>query len=161
MRALQKIAPTERAPYYNVLTMKADDWTKALETIERWTEDQPALYDAIARMAPAQFTFEFESPEEFQDRVKSYLLELVPKLAGRSFHVRLHRRGLSLDLRTPEAERRFDEFVVEVAAKSGASARIGFNDPDVVIVIDTIDTRAGIAMWTREDLDRHRLLRPD
>jgi len=30
-----------------------------------------------------------------------------------------------------------------------------------VIAIDTIDDRAGISLWAREDLARHRLLRPD
>ena len=30
-----------------------------------------------------------------------------------------------------------------------------------IVVIDTIDDRAGIAMWSHEDLTRHRLLRPD
>ena len=34
-----------------------------------------------------------------------------------------------------------------------------FTDPDAVIVI--VDDLAGIAMWTREDLARHRLLRPN
>lgn len=161
MRALQKIGPTERTRYYNVLTMKADDPTTALETIERWTEEQPALYDAIARVAPAGFTFEFESSEEFRDRVRSYLSGLTAELSGRSFHVRLHRRGSRLDLRTPDAEREFDDFVVEATGRSGVPARIGFTEPDVVIVIDTIDNRAAISTWNRDDLERHRLLRPD
>jgi hypothetical protein len=30
-----------------------------------------------------------------------------------------------------------------------------------VVVIDTIDHRAGLALWTREDLAHHRLLKPD
>jgi hypothetical protein len=56
MRALQKIGPAERTPYYNVLAMKVDEPIVALETVERWTEEQPALYDAIARVAPAEST---------------------------------------------------------------------------------------------------------
>jgi hypothetical protein len=51
MRALQKIGPTECTPYYNVLAMKVDEPVVALETVERWTEGQPALYDAIARVS--------------------------------------------------------------------------------------------------------------
>ena len=53
------------------------------------------------------------------------------------------------------------------AAHRGCSERgrrprpISFKDPDAVIVIDTIDHRAGIALWTRDDLKHHRLLRPD
>jgi hypothetical protein len=40
-------------------------------------------------------------------------------------------------------------------------ARVSFTDPDALIAIDTIDGRAGISLWTRDDLARHRLLRPD
>jgi hypothetical protein len=39
--------------------------------------------------------------------------------------------------------------------------RIAFTDPDAVVAIDTIDDRAGVSLWTRDDLARHRLLRPD
>ncbi len=161
MRALQKIGPTERTPYYNVLAMRADDPMMTLETIERWTEEQPALYDAIARVAPAGFTFEFHSPQDFQDRVKAFLLEQLSKLAGHSFHVRLHHRGSKLELRTPDAERLFDEFIVAVTANSGAAARVCFTKADMIVAIDTVDDRAAIAIWNRKDLERHRLLRPD
>lgn len=158
---LQKIGPTERTSYYNVLAMRADDPMATLETIERWTEEQPALFDAIARVAPAEFTFEFRSPQDFQDRVRAFLLEQLSKLAGRSFHVRLHHRGPNIELRKPDAERLFDEFIVAATAKSGAAARVGFTKADVIVVIDTIDNRAAIAIWNREDIERHRLLRPD
>jgi len=112
--ALQKIGPTDRTPYYNVLVMKVDEPMVALEAIERMTEERPALYDAIARVAPAELTFEFQSAEHFRDCTNSFLLGVLPRLAGHSFHVRLHRRGSKLDLRTPEAERLFDDFVMSV-----------------------------------------------
>jgi tRNA(Ser,Leu) C12 N-acetylase TAN1 len=159
--ALQRIGPTDRTPYYNVLVMKVDEPMVALEAIERMTEERPSLYDAIARVAPAGLTFEFQSAEHFRDCANSFLLGVVPRLVGHSFHVRLHRRGPMRDLRTPEAERLFDNFVLTATTESGNPARITFAEPDAVIVIDTVDDRAGIAMWTHEDLARHRLLRPD
>ena len=159
--ALQKIGPTDRTPYYNVLVMKVDEPMGALEAIERMTEERPALYDAIARVAPAGVTFEFQSAEHFRECANSFLLGVLPRLAGHSFHVRLHRRGSKHGLRTPETERLFDDFVMTATRESGNPSRITFAGPDVVIVIDTVDDRAGIAMWTHEDLARHRLLRPD
>jgi len=159
--ALQKIGPTDRAPYYNVLVMKVDEPMVALEAIDRMTEERPALYDAIARVAPAELTFEFQSAEHFRDCANSFLLGVLPRLAGHSFHVRLHRRGSKRDVRTPEAERLFDDFVMTATRESGNPARVTFAEPDAVIVIDTVDDRAGIAMWTHEDLARYRLLHPD
>jgi tRNA(Ser,Leu) C12 N-acetylase TAN1 len=161
VRALQRIGPTERTHYYNVLVMKIDQPMAALEAIERLTDERPPLYDAIARVALATVLFDFDTAESFKERAVAAMLAWAPDLAGRSFHVRLHHRGLKFDLRSQDAERLFNDALVAATAKAGTPARIGFDNPDAVIVIDTIDDRAGIALWTREDLARHRLLRPD
>jgi hypothetical protein len=44
---------------------------------------------------------------------------------------------------------------------SGAPGTLSFSDPDAIIAIDSVDDRAGMSLWTREDLKRHPLLRPD
>jgi tRNA(Ser,Leu) C12 N-acetylase TAN1 len=161
LRALQDVGPTERSSYHNVLVMKVDDPLATLEAIERLTDERPALYDAIARVAPAMDAFEFQSASAFREAAKSALLDWLSNLKGRSFHVRLHRRGSKLEFHSPEIEHLFDDHIMAMTAEAGKPARISFTDPDAVVVIDTIDDRAGIAMWTRDDLARHRLLRPD
>ena len=113
-----------------------------------------------SRVAPAMRSFDFRSEEEFKDKGKSILLEWSPRLIGRSFHVRVHRRGGRHELRTPDVERFFDDAILEATATAGQSGKISFTDPDAVIAVDTVDDRAGVALWTREDLARHRLLRP-
>jgi tRNA(Ser,Leu) C12 N-acetylase TAN1 len=133
----------------------------SLEVIERLTEERPALYDAIARVAPAMRTFDFSSAESFKDNAISIVLEWLPSLAEKSFHARLHRRGPKLYLHTPDVERFLNDVIMEATAKAGLPGRISFTDPDAVMVIDTVDDRAGLALWTREDIARHRLLRPD
>jgi tRNA(Ser,Leu) C12 N-acetylase TAN1 len=55
----------------------------------------------------------------------------------------------------------FDDLLLDATAMKGAQSKISFTDPDAVIAIDTVDDRAGIGLWTREDLAHHRLLRPD
>lgn len=161
MLALKELGPVERSPYHNVLVMAVDDPLVLLEAIERRTEAVPALYDAISRVAPAAYCFEFQSAEEFEEKAKAILLEWLPRLAGCSFHVRLRRRGQRQLLRSPDVERRLDEFLLEALEKAGTPGSISFGDPDAVIAIDTIDDRAGIAVWTRDELKRHSMLRPD
>ena len=161
LRALQDIGPAEGGPYHNVLVMKVDDPMAVLDAVERLTEGRPALYDAIARVAPAIRTFDFSSAEDFKDNAKSIVLEWLPSLAGKSFHARLHRRGPKLELHAPDVERFLNDVIIGATAKAGLPGRISFTDPDAVIVIDTVDDRAGLAMWTREDIAHHRLLRPD
>lgn len=160
LRGLKEFGPVERSPYHNVLVMNVEHPMALLEAVETRTEESPALYDAISRIAPAIRSFEFHSSEEFQDKAKDVLIEWLPRLAGRSFHVRFHRRGARHDLRTPDVERFLDDALLDALRQAGTLGTISFMDPDAVIAIDTIDDRAGVALWTREDLARHRLLRP-
>jgi tRNA(Ser,Leu) C12 N-acetylase TAN1 len=141
--------------------MRVEDPMALLEAIEKRTQESTALYDAISRVAPALRSIEFQSADECKERAKSILLEWVPRLGGKSFHVRLHRRGARHDLPSPDTERFFDDALLDALRQVGTAGKISFTDPDVVIAIDTIDDRAGLGLWTREDLARHRLLRPD
>jgi tRNA(Ser,Leu) C12 N-acetylase TAN1 len=88
-------------------------------------------------------------------------MEWLPHLAGRAFHVRLHRRGLKHNLRSSDVERELGEAILGALIEAGAPGSLSFSDPDAVVAVDTLDERAGIGFWTREDLARHRLLRPD
>lgn len=161
LRALQELGPVERSPYHNVLVMTAEDPMAVLQSLEQRTEESPALYDAIARVAPAARSFEFHSAEEFKNKAEAIMIEWSPRLAGRSFHVRLHRRGARYGLHTPDVERFLDDRLIDALDREGAPGAISFSDPDAVIVVDTVDDRAGISLWSRDDLTQHRLLRPD
>lgn len=161
-RALAKLGHVQPTGYYNVLMMSVDDNPLELvSAVEQLTEETPALYDAIARVAPAMQTFEFHSAEEFKERAKSIVLGWASGLGGKSFHVRLHLRGAQRDLHAAELEKLLDAAVVEATVPTGTPARISFTKPDAVIVIDTIGDRGGASIWTREELAQHRLLRPD
>lgn len=161
LRALRDLGPTERSPYYNVLVMQADNPIALLAAIEKKAEQDTALYDAISRVAPATRSFEFHSAEDLVEKAKTIIGEWAASLAGRTFHVRLHRRGAKYGFGTQDAEHQFNDVVLNATAEAGMPGKISFTDPDAVIAIDTIDDRAGLALWTREDLAHHRLLRPD
>jgi tRNA(Ser,Leu) C12 N-acetylase TAN1 len=161
IRMLRDLGPVQRSPYHNLLVMVAEDPMALLEIIESEAEIKPALYDAISRVAPAMRCFDFHSVEEFTEKARSILVEWIPQLAGRSFHIRLHHRGSKHHLRTPDVERFLDETLLDALKQTGRGGRISFSEPDMVIVIDTIDDRAGVALWTHEELAQHKLLRPD
>ena len=70
LRALQKLGMAERSAYHNVLVMKVEDPAVLLEAVEKRTEESPALYDAISRVAPAMRNFDFLSEEEFVEKAE-------------------------------------------------------------------------------------------
>ncbi len=132
LKALRQLAPTERSEYYNVLIMKTDDPFALLTAIEQKAEESTALYDAISRVAPAMRSFEFHSADEFVKKAKQIIGEWSARLAGHSFHVRLHRRGAKYDLATQDAERMFDDVIIDTTAKTGTPGKVSFTDPDAV-----------------------------
>jgi tRNA(Ser,Leu) C12 N-acetylase TAN1 len=160
-RALRELGWAIRSPYHNVIVLAVDDPMAALEVLEKRAAEHPALYDAISRVVPALHSFDFRSAEEFKEKALTTLLDWSAKLGGKTFHVRFHRRGERHDLTTPEIKHFLDDALLEALRKNGVPGAVSFSDPDAVITIDTIDDRAGLGLWSREDLASHHLLRPD
>jgi hypothetical protein len=72
--------------------------------------------------------------------------------------VRLRRRGLKGIISTPEEERFLDDLLLEALAAAGAPGHISFEDPEYVLLIETVGSGGGVALWTREDLKRYPFL---
>ena len=52
-----------------------------------------------------------------------------------------------------------DKVILDALAAQGSIGSVLFENPDVVIDIETVDNRAGLALWTRDDLCNCPLLR--
>ena len=142
LRVMRQLDPVERSPYHNVLVMKVDDSAALLSAVEIRTRESPALYDTISRVAPAQRTFDFRTCDELLTRAKSVNSEWSPRLAGCRCYARPHlvECGTTFPLRKWNA----------VSIGIGGPASIAFTDPDAIVAVDTIDNRAGLALWTRD-----------
>ena len=158
---LQRYGPVYHTDYYNVLVMKVDDIHRLLEELRARAAEDCSILAAVARVAPAVRCFDFRSHDDFEARAREAALAWVPELAHRAFHVRLHRRGLKEQLPHPEEEQFLDDALLEALERAGTPGRIRFEDPDAILAVETVGHRAGLALWTREDLERYPFLRPD
>lgn len=158
---LTPLGLVRRTRYYNVLVMEVDDVGSFLEALDRRSEEEARLEEVISRVLPATRTFGFDSPEEFRERTSRAAADLAPRLAGRSFHVRMHRRGHQGELSTQDEEERIATAVFDALERDGRTAEVTFDDPDAVLDVETVGDRAGMSLWTREDLARHPLLQVD
>lgn len=149
VRLLRKWGTVKRTAYYNVIGMKVGNPKAFLADFAVAVAESPGVLNFISHVVPAQETFDFGTAEEFEERARAIALAWVPKLGGKTFHVRLHRRGFKAMLSSPREERFLDETLL--AALKG-TARISFADPDAVIGIETIDGRAGMSLWTRDEI---------
>lgn len=157
-RILRALGRVKRTGFYNVLTMNVDDPTHLVERLERLFAEDPRAVESVAHIFPAERSFTFSSPSEFESKAREAALAWVPRLAGKTLHVRVHRRGRKGTLVSPEAERAIADALLAAIQETGNPARVTFDDPDAIVLIETIGDRAGMALLRRDDYRQHPLL---
>jgi hypothetical protein len=121
-------------------------------------EESPGILNAMSHLVPFDHVFTFKDAPEFEAKSREVALSYAPRLAGSSFHVRLHRRGLKRIISTPGEERFLDDVLLDALTASGKPGRIRFDDPDYVLLIETLGGTGGMSLWAREDLKRYPFL---
>jgi tRNA(Ser,Leu) C12 N-acetylase TAN1 len=160
-KLLEKLGPVSRTPYFNVLVMKVGDIGHLLETLRQWMEAEPHIRTILARVVPVTHTLTFQTVEEFEAKARATSLAFVPELAGKSFHIRMHRRGFKGRLSSHDEERFLDDAILEALNKRGQPGRITFANPDAILALETVDCRAGLSLWRREELQQYPFLHLD
>jgi len=159
LRLLRPLVRVAETGYYNVLVARADDTRRLLdELLERATAD-PGAAACLARVVPVDRAFSFGSVEEFEQRTLEAVRAVAPAVAGKSFHVRLHRRGMKGRLLSHSEEMRLADALIEALEAAGAPGKVAFGDPEVVVAVEIVGTRAGVAVISREDRARYPFLR--
>jgi tRNA(Ser,Leu) C12 N-acetylase TAN1 len=158
VKTLAEIGPVARTQYFNVLIMRIEAINAALEELREWISADRNRFSFLGRLVPLTYVFNFSSPHEFEEQARQAVLTWRPDLADRSFHVRMHRRGFKGQLSSMQEEQFLDEAVVKALQEAGRQARVSFEDPDVIIALETIDQRGGLSMWTRQNLERYPFL---
>jgi tRNA(Ser,Leu) C12 N-acetylase TAN1 len=160
-RALRALGRVGRTGFYNVLAMTVDEPAGLLDRVERLIAEQPGLVESVAHVFAAERCFDFSNTADFASKARDAALAWVPQLAGKTFHVRVHRRGRKGTLATPQEERALADALLAAIQETGQPARVAFEDPDAIVLVETIGGRAGLALLTRDDYRRHPLLAAD
>jgi tRNA(Ser,Leu) C12 N-acetylase TAN1 len=160
-KLLQGLGAVYTTEFLNVLVMEVSNIPRFLETLNAWVSDDPSLLQLIARVVPVTCIFSFQSPEEFETKAKEAVLYWLPSLAGKRFHVRMHRRGFKGRISSLEEEHFLDKILLEELGKIGSPGHITFENPDAILVVETVGQQVGLSCWTREDLQHYPLLRLD
>jgi tRNA(Ser,Leu) C12 N-acetylase TAN1 len=160
-RLLEKMGPVSRTEFFNVLVMRVEDIPSLLEHLRERVEREPGILNDIARLVPFTHPFNFQSPEMFEKNAMEIVSQWVPNLANKSFHVRMRRRGFKGRLSSMDEERFLDEYLLDALEKTGTPGHIVFDDPDFIIAVESVGNRAGLSLWSRDDLRRYPFLRLD
>lgn len=160
-KCLERYGRVERTDYFNLLLMQTADYRQLLDDLREEAVRDPDSVAPLARVMPVVLMFDFQTPAEFEQKARQAVSAWLPTLGGKSFHLRMHRRGFKGKLSSLDEERFLDTYLLEALEMTGSPGRVAFDDPDAVIALETIGTRAGLSLWTRDDLERYPLLHPD
>jgi tRNA(Ser,Leu) C12 N-acetylase TAN1 len=158
---LHRYGPVSKTDYFNILLMWVDDQKRFLDILLEEAQRDPQGIVSLARVMPVFECFDFFSPEQFEEYARQAVTSYMSSLLDKSFHVRMHRRGFKGKISGMEEEKFLDKYLLDELEKAGSRGRITFEDPDVIIDIETLGTRAGLSLWTREELQRYPLLHLD
>jgi tRNA(Ser,Leu) C12 N-acetylase TAN1 len=157
--ALARLGEIHESPFPNVVLVAVDDVGAFADAGMKMITEDASLGRSLARLLPAQHTFHFESLADLEAITRQLIDDWTDDLEGVTFHVRCHRRGRVNDLDTGEEEDFLGDAILRQLSDRGTPGRVSFEDPDVVIDIETLNDEAAISMWTRDDLNAYPFLR--
>ena len=152
---LEKLGRVYQSDFENLLLINVTNIPRFLADCDRLFQEDPNLPNLFERIVPITKTFDFQSAAEFETKVKKIVLEWLPMLAGKKFHVRMHRIGYKDRIDRHEEETFLDLVILQELEKLGKPGLIGGVDPDIIVAVETVTERAGLACWTRQDLQNY------
>jgi tRNA(Ser,Leu) C12 N-acetylase TAN1 len=158
-KILEKFGPVSHTDFFNVLVMKVDDIQFVLDELRTWMLEDPESLSFLTRLVPVTHTFVFQSPQEFEVKAKKAVLSWAPQLAKKAFHVRMRRRGFKGRLSSEEEERLLDKVLLDALEDAKTPGHITFGTPDAIIAVEIVGSRAGLSLWTSEDLKKYPFIR--
>lgn len=160
-RLMAPFGAVARTDFRNVLVMKVDDVGRFMAEVEATLRDDASIANSISRIVPVTRGFRFQQPDEFEQKARETVAQWIPALAGKRFHVRMHRRGFKGRLSSQQEEQFLDHHILSTLRADGHDAEIDFQDPDYIIIVETVGQTAGLACWTREELNAFPMMRLD
>jgi RNA 3'-phosphate cyclase len=158
-RALGKLGRLGHSDFHNVLVLGVDHRLSFLDRLRAMLDADPELAQAISHVVPADHSFTFQSPAEFEAKAREAVRQFAPCLAGKRFHVRMNRRGFKERISARHEEHLLSSELLRQLQESGSSAAVDFDDPDAVVVVETVGQHALIALCGREEHTRYPFIK--
>ncbi len=157
VHALRPILRLRRAGFPEVMVGRTDDLTGCLDALAA-RADPEFRREILARVVPVERTFVLDAAA-LETQLAAETGALLDALVGRSFHVRVERRGHGGVVRSDVLERTLGTALVRALDERGAAPRVTFRDPDVVLAVELIGAVGGVGLVPRHLRDRYPFVR--
>lgn len=141
------------ANFKDVILGKVEDVEAFLKRIEEET------IFGLARVMYIENWIDFEL-ENFEIEVFKAIKDRLQEIKqGQSFCVRISRRGLKGKLNSQQAEKKLGSLIWKELEARGIEPKVNLKEPDWLINIETIATKAGISIISKAKRKAHFYLR--
>jgi len=156
---LRKLARFRRGGFPNVLVAKVDEPRAFLDLLHEAHDRLPMIRGGLGKAIPMERTVRFAGPATFIDDVAAAMDPLLDRIAGRTFFVRVFRRGFRGMIDSTAAEGEIGARIVALLEARGANPKVSFRDADVAVSIETLRDELGIALLDRDLRAAHPFVR--
>lgn len=144
--------------YRDVVIGWVKDVNTFLESLESLRRENPEKLRSLSQIVPVERTFQFDL-SDFRDKAKEAISLYVELVENRRFYVRVQRRGHKGEISSHEVEKEMDAFILDALKSNGKQAQIDFKDPDRIIVVETIENRAGVGLITKDMKEKYPFIK--
>lgn len=155
---LMQLGDFQWTPFLGVLIGRVQDHEAFFQQLVLWEEDEPALWESLARVIPIDRTFELRV-ETFSDQLQTAILPYAERLDNGSFYVRVERRGHAGEIYSQTIEQAMDQFLIQQCKAKEQYPTVKFNDPDLIIVVETLENLCGVGSIPRALRVRYPFIR--
>ncbi len=153
-RELEGLGEFQPSGFREVMLGRVPHVEEFLETLRRLWEEKPFLPELLSTVVPLRLVFPF-TLENLVERLKEETLILSPEIGDRAFYVRMKRRGHKGELSSLEVEQALDQFLKDELAARGQKGHIDFDNPEIILVVETIHNQCGLGLVSREMKERY------
>jgi tRNA(Ser,Leu) C12 N-acetylase TAN1 len=159
-RALRPLVRLQACGFRNVFVGYVEDVEAFLTAVAELRARRPAVGEWMGKVLPIERTFAVDAAR-FDVQLQAESAMLVERLVGRSFHVRIERRGFKGVINSHASEKALGEHLYAALEARGARPSVDFRDPDVVVAVEVVGDVAGLALVTRELRERFPFVKID
>jgi tRNA(Ser,Leu) C12 N-acetylase TAN1 len=154
LNGLRQYGEFHRTEFRDVCIGRVADVTAFLDGVLAASEAHAGWTRHLSRVIPVEQVFHF-TPETLVARLQDAVTPFAERIDAGSLYVRVERRGLMGRVSSAEVERAVADHVFDIAERRGKALRASFDDPDFILVAETVGERCGLAFLTREMRGRY------
>ncbi len=149
VHALNDLGEFKATDFRNIIRGKVEDLESFLTKVEE--RILPPTFLPIRRVIPIEEWFYF-SPNRFLEIAKAKIGRYLDRIGEEeSFCVRLERRGMKGQLSSKDLEVEIGGYAVDMLRrKHNREPKVDLEDPDQIVVIETIGSLAGVSLISKK-----------